>query len=207
VNSHEIVIYRNIFYRKMVAYQVGIFFTLLMAIVTCVYCIYVVNQDQIKPVYFMTNNLGELLKFHPLTDPVYPQEEVEAWVDKKVRYLLSMNFATYQKILNEAAEFFNPIGYVQYMTALDKSRLFYALNVHKYVAVVEPIEPLRVKKKMLISSNTVYAWRLEGSYRVRYFNNLNSKNPFIQELNMMILVRRENFSLYPDGLSIMTIIA
>ncbi len=207
MNSHELVIYRNLFYRKIVLYQLGILFTLLAAIISCGYFIRVINRDQIKPVYFMTNNIGELLKFYPLDQSVYNDEEVESWADKKIQYLLSMNFATHQKIMNAAAEFFNPIGYIQYMAALDKSRLFYALNIHKYVAVVDVVHPLKIKKKNLVLGNTVHVWRLEGTYRVQYFNNLNSKNPFIQEMNMTVLIRREDFSLYPEGLSIMTIIA
>ena len=207
MNSHEIVIHRNLFYRTLAVYQSILMLAIFTGIAMSALLIRQITRDHAQPTYFMTDKFGVALPEYPLTDPVYPSEQVEQWTAIKLNNLLSINFATHDTILNAAAAYFDPIGYIQYITALKQSRLIEALEFHKYVAVLDIVEPLKVTSTMLVNGGKVHAWILKGKYNVNYFNNKNIKNPFIQELDLTIIVRRENFSLYQDGVSIMLIIA
>ncbi len=207
MNSHEIVIHRNLFYRKLTAFQFGLMFLLILGISINAYFIRVMRWDQSRPTYFMTDRFGVSLAQHPLNQPVYSDEQIEQWTANKLNTLFSINFATHTKILNEAANYFNPQGYLQYRAAIAENRLVESLEAHSYVSVIDIDEPLKVEKHMMVDRGQAFAWKLKGKYKISYFNNKNIKNPFVQELDLIILVRRESFSLYGDGVSIITIIA
>jgi hypothetical protein len=180
---------------------------LILGIGINIYFIQVMRWDQSRPTYFMTDRFGVSLAKYPLNEAVYTKEQIEQWTALKLNTLFSINFATHEKILNEAANYFNPQGYTQYITAVRKSRILDALDAHKYVSVIEINSPLSVLKTIFVDRGQTFAWVLQGKYKISYFNDKNIKNPFVQELDMTILVRRESFSLYEDGISIMTIIA
>jgi len=207
VNSHEIVIYRNLFYRKLAGLQFLLMGLIMLGICINMGFIQIMRWDVFRPTYFETDKFGIILPQHSLNDPVYTNQQVEQWTTDKLNQLLSLNFATHNAVLNSAASYFNPIGYIQYIAAIHKSRILEALNTHKYVSVIEIVEPVKVARALLLDGEKTAGWVLKGKYQVQYFNNKNIKNPFVQELDLTILVQRESFSLYQDGISIRTIIA
>lgn len=207
MNSHEIVIHRNLFYRKLSALQLGLLFFLLLGIGVNLFFIHTVRSDQARPTYFMTDRFGKTLPQPSLAERVYSDQQIEEWATKKINLLDSMNFMTHKQIVNQAAAYFNPQGYTEFLSALKRSRNIEALNAYKYVAVIDIEEPLKVSRTVYVDGGKVFAWILKGKYKISYFNNQNKKNPFIQEKDYTILVRRESFTLYEDGLSIVTIIA
>ncbi len=207
MNSHEIVIHRNLFYRNLTACQFGLMWLLILGVAINIYFIQIMLWDQSRPTYFMTDRFGVSLAKYPLNESVYTHDQIAQWTASKLNILFSINFATHRQILNEAAIYFNPQGYTRYIDAITKSRILDALDAHKYVSVIEIDTPLFVEKTLFIDGGQTFSWVLKGKYKISYFNDKNIKNPFTQELDMTILVRRESFSLYEDGISIMTIIA
>ncbi|MBM4223005.1 MAG: hypothetical protein FJ161_04330 [Gammaproteobacteria bacterium] len=206
MNSHELVIHRNLFYQKLAYRQCGVFFALCLLIIGSYYVIQKIQADNVQPTYFMTDRYGHILPDIPLSQPYFSNDHVEKWTTEKLTTLFSMNFANYKTILNEASGYFNPIGYSQYLESINNNRIISALTVHKYVAVVDLLEPLRVSKTLSFDQGA-FAWLLTGKMRVTYFNEANIADPFVQELHLTVVVRRENFALYEDGISLRVIIA
>jgi hypothetical protein len=120
MNIHELVLRRNRFYQTVVHWQ----FILTIFISIGIYCNYLfireVSFKSVLPVYFMTDKYGYYLKDQPLEEPIYHDDDIALWANDHVLDLLQLNYIGYTRTLNKAAKFFNPIGYVNYMKALNQ---------------------------------------------------------------------------------------
>jgi hypothetical protein len=205
MNIHELVLRRNRFYQTVVHWQ----FILTILILTGIYFNYLfirkVSAQSVLPVYFMTDKYGYYLADQPLTEPLYHDDQIALWANDHVLDILQLNYISYTKTLNRAAKFFNPIGYVNYMKALNQSRNISALLAHQYKTIGEIIEPLKVTRTF--TERGRFSWVLKGKFMMHYINTKNVNNPFDQELDLTVLVVRESLYLYEEGISLMTVIA
>jgi hypothetical protein len=205
MNSHEIVVRRNQFYQKILYWQVFLLFLLLLGLYLNFMIFKDIRRSTLKPVYFMTDKFGRYLEDQPRSLPIYSNTVIEEWANKHLVNLLELNFVGYKQKLNKASAVFNPIGYVDYMRALQQTRLITALLAHKYSTIVEVIEPLKVSKTYVFRDT--YTWILKGNMMLHYVNQKNINNPFNQELALTVVVIRESFYFYENGISLMTVIA
>lgn len=205
MNSHEIVIRRNKFYKDLVHWQFILALTLIAGLIINYFFIKHVFYQSSRPVYFMNDKSGRYLADTPRYEPVYTDEDVEAWATVKILKVLELNYKNYEKILEKSAVFFDPVGHVKYINALKKTRVAEALIANQYLVQGVVTEPLKVTKKVIIDG--VHYWILKGNITLNYINSKNIDNPFKQELFLTIAVNRQSFYLYEDGISLMTVIA
>lgn len=205
MNVHELVLKRNYFYEQLVVYQVILTALLLVGFGVNYYFIKTVYFDQIKPTYFTTTAEGISLQDIPRNEPLYTDEELEAWVTGKVVEIFSFNFFNYKVHLNRLASDFDQVGYAEFMNALEQNRLITAIVRHKFMSRVSVSKPFKVKRHL--SFNNTYGWILEGELLVEYVNKDNRLNPFRQNMEMLIYVTRQSLFMYPQGIAFRTIVA
>ncbi len=209
MNIHELVIKRNNFYQNLMRYQFILIIILSIGIYGNVLFIKEIVKNYSKPKYIMTDKLGDLLEDKPKSLPIYTNEDVSQWAQEKIVEILSLNFLKYENQLNQIGKYFNEMGYVKYLDALKKSRNISALTHNKYVTIVDVLTPFRVDSTRYLGLNgeKIFSWVVKGQISAKYLNTKNAADPFIQDLNITMLLVRESFFLYENGISIYLIIA
>ena len=209
MNIHELVIKRNNFYQGLMRYQFILIIMLLIGIYGNVLFIKKIIKNYSKPTYIMTDKLGALLEDQPKSLPIYSNEDVAQWSQEKIVEILSLNFLKYEDQLNNIAKYFNEMGYVKYLDALKKSRNISALTYNKYVTIIDVLTPFRVDSTRYLGLNgeKIFSWVVKGKISAKYLNTKNASDPFIQDLNVTMILVRESFFLYENGISIYLIIA
>ncbi len=209
MNIHELVIKRNNFYQNLMRYQFILIIILSIGIYGNVLFIKEIVKNYSKPKYIMTDKLGDLLEDKPKSLPIYTNEDVSQWAQEKIVEILSLNFLKYENQLNQIGKYFNEMGYVKYLDALKKSRNISALTHNKYVTIVDVLTPFRVDSTRYLGLNgeKIFSWVVKGQISAKYLNTKNAADPFIQDLNITMILVRESFFLYENGISIYLIIA
>ena len=206
MNSHEIVVRRNKFYQDMTHWQFVLMLVLMLGLGFNFYFYKNIKKHIYQPTYFMVDKGGTFLRDEPLENPIYSNEFIENWTLNNILFLLQLNYVSYTKILNLSSKFFNQVGYVRYIKALEQTNLARALTVHQYRATADVIEPLKVVEEKKSPAGR-HMWVLKGKIMLSYTNAKNAANPFVQELNLEVTVLRESLYTYSDGISIFTVVA
>lgn len=205
MNVHEVVLNRNYFYQRLVVYQTLLMALLVTGLVLNIYFFRTIYSDQMKPTYFMTDSEGAMLLDIPRSEPLYTDEEIESWVTDKITDVFSLNYFNYRKHFNRLAHDFDQVGYVGFMNALKENRLLSAILKNRYIARVSVTKPFTVARHLV--NNDTYGWILTGDILVEYVNQENRRNPFRQEMQMLVYVTRQSLFMYPKGIAFMVIIA
>ena len=121
---------------------------------------------------------------------------------------MRLNFKDYLHQLKNVQPLFTSLGFNQYVKSLKESKNIEALVAKKYTVVTEFQTPIRVTNKTLIDFNgeKKFHWVLEGRARQFYLSSENLEEPFYQDLELTVLVGRESFYLYENGVGIAIII-
>lgn len=205
MNVHELVLKRNYFYEQLVVYQVILTALLFVGLGANYYFVRTVYFDQIKPTYFTASAEGYSLQDIPRNEPIYSDEDIEAWVTSKIVEIFSFNFFNYKVHLNRLASDFEQVGYAEFMNALNQNRLITAIVRHKFMSRVGISKSFKVKRHLTL--NNTYGWILEGELLIEYVNKENRLNPFRQNMEMLIYVTRQSLFMYPQGIAFRTIVA
>lgn len=208
LTGHEVIIKRNIFYRKFYRIQFVTSLLLILGIFLNFYIYKIFSSEKQSPVYFRTDQQGLIIKDRPLNQPIYSDQEIIAWTQNSLNKIYSINFKDYQHQLKNAQPLFTPLGFNDYIQKLQDSKNIAAIVANKYTVVTEFSNPLKVTNKTLINFNgeNKFHWILEGRARQFYLSSENLERPFYQDLEITVLVGRESFYLYENGVGIAIII-
>lgn len=116
-----LVLLRNAFYRDnyrraVIALTIVFFINALLA-VTIIYRF----LTPPKPQYFPTNSSYQLIRYHPLSDPVVNNNYVLQWVTNAVRQSFSLDFMHWRDQLQAASNNFTDAGWNFFLQAYKQS--------------------------------------------------------------------------------------
>lgn len=206
LTGHEVIIKRNLYYRSFYRVNILIMIALIIGLVINTHIHSVFSQEKARPEYFLTDKTGKIIKDVPVSNPMYPNDQVEQWTQESLEQILNINYVNFARDLKRSSVLFTPLGHRQYLSTLVQSKNIEAIKAKKYTVVSEFVEPMKVARR--IQSGGRALWLLEGKVRLYYLNseNIVSSSPMFQDLNLSVVVTRQSFYLYDNGIAIAIII-
>ena len=212
LTGHEVIIKRNLYYRGFYRVNILIMFALLIGLAVNLKIYSVFSQEKSSPEYFLTDKTGSIIKDVPLSEPIYPNDQVAQWTEESLEQIMNINYVNFIRDLKKSSVLFTPLGHRQYLSTLSRSKNIAAIRENKYTVVTDFIEPMRVVKmiqnRSSSDSESKVLWLLEGKARLYYLNseNISSSSPMFQDLDLSVVVTRQSFHLYENGIAIAIII-
>ncbi len=121
-----------------------------------------------KPQYFATNGDGQIINWHPLTDPVVPDNFVLQWVSNATRRVFNLDYIHWRQQLQDASGAFTPAGWHDFLSALNKSNNLKTLVSLKMVSNATITGAPRVVRKEVVGKR--FAWKIRLPILVTFTN-------------------------------------
>lgn len=162
----ETVMLRNSFYRDNYRRVV----TALLAMIVINFCLLGllawVKTHPPQPQYFATTNDGTILPLTPLDQPNLPKAAILTWATAAATAAYNYNYVDYRKQLQEAADYFTPEGWQQFLSQLSSSNNLNAVRTRRLVVSAVPTAAPVILTEGVINGR--YRWRIELPILVTY---------------------------------------
>jgi intracellular multiplication protein IcmL len=150
-----------------------------------------------QPQYFPTNSQYQLIKWHPLTDPIFDDNHIFQWVSQAVQSAFSLDYIHYREQLQTASESFTPSGWQWFVNSLKKTGNLTTLTQLEMVSNAQITGAPSMLFKGILDGR--YVWEVEIPLLVTY-NNLNRSIP--QPLKITVIVMRMPVQDYKHQIAI-----
>ena len=180
-----IILMRNAFYRDN--YKRALFALLVLLCVNVLLVGAILHRyfNPPEPQYFATNAQYQIIKWHPLSDPVVDDNYVLQWVTTAVRQSFSLDFIDWRKQLQSASINFTPSGWHWFLTAFKQSGdLDTLVKLNMVSDAVVTGSPVIQKKAVL---NGRFVWEIEMPMMITYTS---VQKTIRQPLKITLLVER-----------------
>ena len=164
-----LVLMRNAFYRdnyrSAVFAVVFVFFINILLLITIVYR----YTHPPEPQYFATNGQYQLIKWHPLTDPVRDNNYVLQWTSNAVQEAFSLDFIHWRSQLQRAQNNFTPSGWNWFVTAFKKSGDLQSLVNLSMVSDAVVTGAPQIQYQGVLDGT--YLWKIKMPVMITYANS------------------------------------
>jgi intracellular multiplication protein IcmL len=192
-----LVLLRNAFYRdnyhRAVFALYIVFFINVLLLGTIVYR-YVTPP---KPEYFATNSSYQLIRYHPLSDPVVDNNYVLQWVTNAVRKSFSLDFIHWRDQLQAASNNFTDAGWNFFLQAYKQSGDLQTLVKLNMVANATVTGAPVIQYQNVLDGR--YVWKVELPVMITYTN---TEKTIRQPLKVTVIVVRVPVQDNPDRIAI-----
>ncbi len=197
----ERILIRNQFYWENYRYLGLVFALLLLVILMLIGLVIYQKVTWPKPKYFATTPAGIPIPVIRLDIPYYDDETVVTnWVQKAVVAIYTLDYITWRQTLQNAEVYFTTQGYQDFLKALKASTNLEAIKSKRQVVSAQVTGAPQVNRRGQVSSDLPYSWDIQMPITVTYQN---SENEVIkQDGTVTVLVERESFLRYKEGLAI-----
>lgn len=192
-----LVLMRNAFYRdnyRRAVFALMIVFFINIALASAIIYRYL---NPPSPQYFAANSQYQLIKWHPLSDPVVSNNFVLQWVTTAVLAAFSLDYIHWRQQLQTASNYFTPSGWYWFLSAFKKSgnlQTLVSLNmVSNATVTAAPV----VQYQAVLSGR--YVWRIQIPIMVTYTNGTKTIN---QPMKVTLIVERVPVQESPDRIAI-----
>lgn len=192
-----LILMRNAFYRDN--YKRAIFAAIIMLFIDAILLFAIVDHaiNPPEPQYFATNASYQLIKWHPLSDPVVDDNYVLQWVANSVQQAFSLDYIHWRGQLQEASNNFTPSGWHWFLQAFQKSGDLESLVKLKMVSNVTVTgAPVILYQAVL---NGRYVWKVELPIMITYASE---KKVIRQPLKVIVIVVRMPVQENPSQIAI-----
>lgn len=205
-NALSLVFARNAFYRRLHYLALGAFLLSLIVIATLISVIVYLRKNPAHPIYFATNNIGQLINIIPVDKPNMSTEDATAWAIEAVQRTYSYDFINFRSQLQDSQKYFTNFGWANYMKALKSSNNLVALQGRKQVVIAQVVgKPKLIAQGILGGS---YAWKFEMPILVTYWEPpFDEKTKYYNPLEVSIIIQRQPPLQGYRGLGIVQLIA
>ncbi len=184
--------YRDNYYRAALALTI-VFFINILLLATIVYR----YTHPPEPQYFATNSKYQIIKYHPLSDPMVSNNYVLQWVSKAVRDSFSLDFMHWRSQLQTASNNFTTSGWHWFTQALNQSNNLTSLVKLKMVSNATVTGAPVMQYQGVLDGR--YIWKIEMPILISY-TNLNKTIPV--PLKVTLIVVRVSVQDNPNGIEI-----
>lgn len=203
----EMVIARNMFYRRMHFLVLGAFAISLVVMGTLIFTIYYLNRNPPKPYYFAADNVGRLLQIIPVNTPNMTVDEVKQWTVKAVQAAFTYDYVNYGAQLQSAQKYFTNTGWRLYMKALTSSNNLVGVTQRKYVAIAKVVDDPVLEVQGILGG--AYAWKFTLKVLVSVYGppTYDEATKFANALTITTIVQRQKSLEGNNGLGIVQLIS
>ena len=188
---------RNVFYKDSYRrVMIVLLLSILLNVILAGLLAYMLSNPPM-PKYFATTINGRITPLVPLDMPNQSDSAILQWSAQAATAAYSYNFLNYRKELQVASEFFTPLGWRDFLQALEESNNLDAVRSKKLiVSAVATRAPVVLQKGVL---NGRYSWRVQMVLLVTY----QSASEFTQEQYVVtMLITRVSTLNTPRGIGI-----
>lgn len=150
-----------------------------------------------EPQYFASNSQGQLIRFHPLTDPVVSDNFVLQWVSDAVQKAFSLDFIHWRQQLQQASNNFTPSGWHWFLSAFQTSGDLDTLVNLSMVSNAEITGAPVILYQNVLSGR--YVWKIQIPVMITYTN---VQKTIHQPLSVTVIVMRVPVQDNPDQIEI-----
>jgi len=124
------------------------------------------------------------LSGHPLTDGVLQPQFLKGWASLAVTETFNFGYNSYQKRLEQSAQYFTPEGWKNFLKALDEAQLLeFVVKNKQQVTTVLTGTPVVTSEGV---ENNVYTWHMELPVETAYAGDTNIETmPMIVSLTIV----------------------
>lgn len=201
----KLIFERNQFYRRQYFLALAVFaLTLVVNAILC-FMLYFVYKNPTAPIYFATNNVGQLIKIIPVTQPNLSQDETIAWAIEAVQAAYSYDYMNYRQELQHSQKYFTEYGWRNFMQAFQASNNLTAVKSRKLVVMAKVIGQPKVIAEGILSG--AYAWKFEMPVLVTYWSPpYDEKSKILNPITVSIIVQRQSILQSYRGLGVVQMI-
>lgn len=198
---------RNEFYRKKFYAVLGVYILSLIVVVILACALVYVVRHPTKPLYFVVDDVGRLVKDVPLDTANMPLPEIEKWVMEAVENTYSYDYINYRTQLQEAQKYFSERGWREYMEGLRTSNNLLALTERKLVVIAKVVGKPKLLTEGYLPGN-IRVWRFEIPVLVTYLlpPNYDEKSQFQNPMLVTMTVKRQSILNSYQGLGVIQLI-
>lgn len=198
---------RNEFYRKKFYVVLGVYILSIVVIVVLACALVYVVRHPVKPLYFVVDDIGRLIKDVPLDTANMPLPEIEKWVVEAVENTYSYDYVNYRTQLQEAQKYFSERGWREYMEGLRASNNLLALTERKLVVIAKVVGKPKLITEGYVSGN-VRVWRFDVPVLVTYLlpPNYGEKSQFQNPMLVTVTIKRQSILNSYRGLGVIQLI-
>jgi len=138
-----------------------------------------------QPQYFATNSQYQLIKYHPLTDPVVSDNYVLQWVSTAVQQAFSLDFIHWREQLQTASYNFTPSGWHWFLRAFKKSGDLNSLVQLNMVADAQITGAPVITYQGVLGKQ--FVWKINMPLMITY---INSNKTIHQPMKVTLIVMR-----------------
>lgn len=205
MDALKLVFERNQFYRRQYFLALGVFGLTLVVNFTLLFILYFVYKNPTAPIYFATNNVGQLIDIEPVTKPNMSQEETVNWAIQAVESAYSYDFINYRRELQSSQKYFTDYGWRNFMTAFKASNNLSAVTTRRLIVTAKVIESPKVLAEGILSG--AYAWKFEMPVLVTYWNPpYDEQSKILNPLTVTVIVQRQSVLQSYRGLGVVQMI-
>jgi intracellular multiplication protein IcmL len=165
-----------------------------------------VYKNPTKPIYFATNNVGQLIDIVPVTQPNMSTEEVIVWATHAVEETYSYDYINYRRQLQKAQRYFTNYGWSAYIKALRASNNLVALKERKMIVIAKVVGTPKLINEGLLRGG--YAWQFDIPVLVTYMlPPYDEGSGFANALDVRIIIQRQSVLQSFRGLGIVQIVS
>lgn len=180
-----VILMRNAFYRDN--YKRALFAVLILFCVDVLLSFAIVHRylNPPEPQYFATNPQYQLIKWHPLSDPVVSDNYVLQWVTTAVRQAFSLDFIHWREQLQSASINFTPSGWHWFLSAFKQSGNLQTLVQLQMVSDAVITGSPVIQAKAILDGR--FVWKIEMPMMITY---MNAQKTIHQPLKVILMVQR-----------------
>jgi intracellular multiplication protein IcmL len=180
-----VILMRNAFYRDN--YKRALFAVLILFCVDVLLSFAIVHRSLTppQPQYFATNPQYQLIKWHPLSDPVVSDNYVLQWVTTAVRQAFSLDFIHWREQLQTASINFTPSGWHWFLNAFKQSGDLQTLVQLKMVSDSVVTGAPVIQGKAILDGR--FVWKVEMPMMITYTSQ---QKTIRQPLKIILMVQR-----------------
>lgn len=180
-----LVLMRNSFYRDN--YRRATFVLIIMFFVNIVLGAAVIDRfiNPPQPQYFPTNSQYQLIKYHPLSDPVVSNNFVLQFVSNAVQKSFNLDFIHWRAQLQEASTYFTASGWYWFLAAFKQSGDLDSLVKLNMVSDAQITGSPVVQYQNVLGGR--YVWRVQVPVMISYRN---PTKVIHQPLKVIVIVER-----------------
>jgi intracellular multiplication protein IcmL len=181
---------RNAFYKRLHYLALAVFTLCVIAIITLTWVLFFLLKNPSQPLYFVTDDVGRLIRIVPVNTPNMTTEDVVQWTIEAVEAAYSYDYINYRAQLQSAQKYFTNYGWNNYMGAIRGSNNLLAITQRKWVGIAKVVGKPKIIVEGILSG--AYAWKFEMPVLVTYsYAPFDDQSKITNPLLVTVIVQRQ----------------
>ena len=200
----KVVALRNRFFYMFYRNASLVFFTSIIGFVTSIFFLITFIKQPVAPQYIPLNPDGTYIKTLNLSEPK-TDLEVNNFVNAALKKLYKFDYINYSEQLMDAANYFIPEGWNDYLTSYTQSGNLNFVKENKAVVSIKTLESPVINRKGLNQSSGLYEWEIQTKVEISYYgvdSRGGSALNKTDDLYALVRVSRNSVINNPEGLGI-----